>query len=66
LGACRWEQPGSECGTQIVGRPSNPENTALGKAPPVLGRIAGFLPAVRAIEAAAHCAQGCSASSRVA
>src|SRR6184192_3223999 len=40
--------------------------TSFGSEPPRFGRIAGFLPVVRSIEAAAHLTQGDSGSRRVA
>src|SRR6202790_5696239 len=63
LGAC-WEQPGYECGTQIVGRPSPSENTSLGSEPPKFGRTAGAFPVACRIDAAVHLIHGLSKSVR--
>ena len=65
LGAC-CEQPGYECGTQIVRRLRTSEKISFGSDHPRFGTMAGGLPVVLANEPATHVTQASSGSRRVA
>jgi hypothetical protein len=51
---------------RMVGRAIPSEKMSFGSEPPLFGRMAGGAPIVLAMEAAVHCTQGCSGSTRVA